>query len=76
MALSESDKQILKDAKDIILRETEAQGSKLQIFGFGTFERRIQSARTATSPADGSKVDVPAKSVFKFKASKTLTHVL
>ncbi len=74
--MTDADKQIIKQAKAIILRETEDQGAKFQIFGLGTFERRTQSARTATSPATGAKVDVPAKSVLKFKASKTLTHVL
>ncbi len=76
MALSDHEKQILKNAKELILRETTEQGAKLQLFGLGTFERKTQNARTATSPATGAKVDVPAKSVLRFKASKTLTHVL
>lgn len=49
-----------------------AQGDKVQLIGFGTFETRERSAREARNPLNGEKLHVDAKIVPVFKAGKAL----
>ena len=49
-----------------------AKGGQVDVAGFGTFEARARAARKARNPRTGESVDVPATTVPKFKASKTL----
>ena len=43
---------------------------KLTIQEFGTFSMKDKAARVARNPMTGASVNVPAKTVFTFKASK------
>ena len=43
-------------------------GNKVTIPGFGTFERRARSARTARNPRTGEEIKVKASKVPAFKA--------
>ena len=55
------------------ISEALANGDKVQLVGFGTFEVRQRSARTGRDPQDPTKtVQIPAKSVPVFKAGKLL----
>ena len=47
-----------------------AAGDKVQITGFGTFEPRDRSARTARNPQTGEEIAVKATTVPAFKAGK------
>lgn len=47
-------------------------GDEVKIPGFGVFATKDRDARTARNPKTGESVDVPAKRVPTFKASKTL----
>lgn len=50
---------------------TEAfRGKKVRIHGFGTFQVKHRPARKARNPLNGGEVDVPAKDVLTFKATK------
>jgi len=50
---------------------TEAfRGKKVRVHGFGTFQVKHKPARKARNPLNGNEVDVPAKDVLTFKASK------
>lgn len=49
-----------------------AEGIEVTIPGFGKFVPHEQAARTARNPANGETINVPAKTVPKFKAGKTL----
>lgn len=69
MSLSDNDKATLKAAREIIERETSNNGDKLTIKGFGTFQRKTTAAKTARNPQTGGEVQVPARSVLRFKAS-------
>lgn len=51
-------------------------GDKINIKGFGTFERKETAARMGRNPATGEDVSIPAKSKLTFKASKETTVVL
>ena len=52
-------------------------GSKEQvkISGLGTFHVVERAARVSRNPKTGESVDVPAKSVVKFKASRALKEL-
>lgn len=45
-------------------------GKKVRIHGFGTFSMRHKPAHEAHNPSTGETVNVPAKDVLAFKASK------
>lgn len=49
-----------------------AEGREVAVPGFGKFVAAEQSARTARNPASGETIEVPAKTVPKFKAGKSL----
>lgn len=49
-----------------------AKKDAVKIAGFGTFKYTKMKARTGVNPQTGAKIKIPAKEVFKFKASKTL----
>jgi nucleoid DNA-binding protein len=69
MALTNKERDTVKEAADLIARECEA-GERVILRGFGTFKQVTRAARTARNPATGESVDVPAKDVLHFKASK------
>ena len=45
-----------------------ANGDKVQIVGFGTFEARERGARVGNNPATGKKIKIEATTVPVFKA--------
>ena len=47
---------------------------RLELRGFGTFKVRDQKARTGRNPQTGEAVNIPAKRVAVFKASKQLAE--
>lgn len=49
-----------------------AEGDKVQIPGFGTFETRARAERQGKNPATGEAITVPACKVVAFKAGKSL----
>lgn len=54
------------------ISETLANGEKISLVGFGTFEVRDQAAKDSINPLTKQPVHVPAKRVPKFKAGKAL----
>ena len=49
-----------------------AAGDKVQLIGFGTFEVRERSARTARNPQTGEEIKIAATKAPAFKAGKAL----
>lgn len=49
-----------------------AEGDKVQLPGFGTFETRQRAERQGKNPATGEAITVPACKVVAFKAGKSL----
>lgn len=47
-----------------------AQGDKVQLIGFGTFEKRDRKEKTGRNPSTGEQIHIPATSVPVFKAGK------
>ncbi len=52
--------------------KTLAKGDKVTLIGFGTFEVRKRSARTARNPRTGEPIKIAATTVPAFKAGKKL----
>jgi len=66
-------KRIATDAIDAIFSAIEravANGEKVSLTGFGTFEKRLRAPRTARNPQTGQKIKVPATSVPAFRPGR------
>ena len=53
-----------------------AEGEKVQLIGFGSFEVREREARDAKNPKTGEIIHVPAKKAPAFKAGKALKDIV
>lgn len=51
-----------------------AKGSRVSLVGFGTFSTSERSAREGRNPQTGKKIQIPAKTVAKFKAGSELNN--
>lgn len=60
---------------DTIIK-TVAQGDKIQLTGFGTFEQRQRNARTGIDPRTGNSIEIPASKVPAFKAGKGFKDIV
>lgn len=77
-AVAEKSELTKKDAEKALnavvssITDALADGDKVQIVGFGTFEVRERSAKEAINPRTKEKIKVPAKKAPAFKAGKAL----
>lgn len=55
-----------------VVTEALAEGDKVQLVGFGTFEVRERAARTGKNPQTGEALEIPASKAPAFKAGKAL----
>lgn len=53
-----------------------AEGDKVQIVGFGTFEVRERAARQGKNPRTGEAIEIAASKQPAFKAGKALKDVV
>lgn len=53
-----------------------ANGEKVQIVGFGTFEQRIRKERTGCDPRTGNQITIPASKVPAFKPGKAFKETV
>ncbi len=51
--------------------EAVAANDKVQLIGFGTFERRHREAREGRDPRSGATIKIPASNAPAFKAGKS-----
>ncbi len=58
------------------ITDTLANGEKISLVGFGTFEVRDRAAKEAINPITKQPVHVPAKKVPAFKAGKALKEAV
>ena len=61
--------KILSATIDTIVKAV-AEGDKIQLTGFGTFEQRQRNARTGVDPRTGNSIEIAASKVPAFKAGK------
>ena len=62
-------------ALDTIIKAV-AEGDKIQLTGFGTFEQRQRNARTGVDPRTGNSIEIPASKVPAFKAGKAFKDIV
>lgn len=58
------------------VKEALAEGKKVQLVGFGSFEVRERSARKGRNPQTGEEMDIPATKVPAFKPGKGFKDVV
>ena len=78
-ALKSLNKDILEEAaREIIHRMalSLAEGQRIELRGFGSFDLKLRPARVGRNPRDGVSVDIPAKKLPFFKAGKDLREQL
>ena len=68
--ITKKDAEVAVAATFDAIVEAVAAGDKIQLVGFGTFERRERSARTGVDPRTNTKIEIPASKVPAFKAGK------
>ena len=67
-----------KDAEKVIVAAVEAitaalaEGEKVQIVGFGSFETKKRAARVGRNPRTKETIEIPESKMHVFKAGKAL----
>ena len=83
VSLVAKDTQMTKAASERILnsmianiQEALVKGKTIQLIGFGSFSTTQRAARTGRNPQTGKKINIPAKTVPKFKPGKNLREAV
>lgn len=77
-AVAEAAELTKKDAEKAVTATVDAitkalaDGDKVSLVGFGTFEARKRPARTGRNPRTKETIEIPASTVPAFKAGKAL----
>ena len=74
--LSKKDAEKALNATIDTIIKAVAEGDKIQITGFGTFEQRQRNARTGCDPRTGNTIEIPASKVPAFKAGKGFKDIV
>lgn len=53
-----------------------ADGKEVQLTGFGTFATARRAARKGTRPGSGEAIQIPAKTVVRFRPGKALREAV
>ena len=75
-AISKKDAEKAVSAVVASISNALADGDKVQLVGFGTFEVRAREARKGKNPRTGAAITIPASKVPAFKAGKALKDVV
>jgi DNA-binding protein HU-beta len=59
-----------------IITDSLAEGEEVVLVGFGTFAVSKRSARKGRNPQNGKEINIPARTVPKFKAGKALKDIV
>ena len=74
--LSKKDAEKALTAFTNIVADALANGDKIQLVGFGTFEVVERAERQGRNPDTGDTITIPASKSPKFKASKALKDAM
>jgi len=74
--LTKRQTEIIVNAVFNSIKDTLANGEKIEIRGFGSFRLRQRRSREGRNPKTGTPVSVPAKRVPFFKAGKELKELV
>jgi DNA-binding protein HU-beta len=64
-------KALLKTIMQVV-----ADGDKVTLVGFGTFEPKVRSAREGRNPKTGETINIPAAKVVSFSAGKAFREAV
>jgi len=64
------------DALTSVITDSLARGEKVSLVGFGTFLVQRRKARQAVNPQTGSRINIPAKEVPKFRPGRNLREAV
>ncbi len=64
------------DAVTSAITDSLARGEKVTLVGFGTFLVQKRKARQGVNPQSGSRINIPAKDVPKFKPGRSLREAV
>jgi len=70
--ISKKDAEAAVTAVFASITDALADGDKVSLVGFGTFEVKARAARTGLNPRTGEKLSIPASKAPAFKAGKAL----
>ncbi len=70
--LSKKDAEAAVKAVVDSIAEALADGDKVALVGFGTFDVKTRAARTGKNPRTGEKIEIPEAKVPSFKAGSAL----
>ncbi|HHU06875.1 MAG TPA: HU family DNA-binding protein [Clostridiaceae bacterium] len=70
--LSKKDSEMAINAVLSTITDTLAEGDKVVLVGFGTFEVRNRAARKGRNPSTKEEIHIPASKAPVFKAGKNL----
>ena len=70
--LSKKDAEAALNASVEAISEALAQGDKIQLIGFGSFEVKERAARVGRNPKTQEEIKIPASKYPVFKAGKAL----
>lgn len=74
--LTRKQTEVIVDTVFDSIKDSLAQGKKVEIRGFGNFRLRNRKARKARNPKTGESVDVQPKKVPYFKVGKELREMI
>ena len=74
--LSKKDAEAAVKAVIDSVTEALADGDKVALVGFGTFEVKTRAARTGKNPRTGEAISIPASKVPSFKAGAALKNAV
>ena len=72
--ISKVDAKAALEATIATISEAMVNGDKVALIGFGTFAVAEKAARTGINPATKAKIEIPARTVVKFKAGAELAE--
>lgn len=70
VAITKKDADAVLSAMTEAIMEAVAEGEKVTLVGFGTFEPRDRQAREGRNPSTGKPIQIPATTVPAFSAGK------
>lgn len=65
---------MIKTFLDTVVSEADRSNTKINLAGFGIFERKTQQARKARNPQTRKIIEVPSKKKFVFRASSKIKY--
>ena len=74
--LSKKDTEAVVSASIEVITESLAQGEKVQLVGFGSFETKTRAARIGRNPRTKEEIKIPASKLPVFKAGKALKDAI